>query len=147
MRVRQVYKFLADTPPSDRRHALRRLGFEYINGGGFKEVYGANNVAFVVKLHTPGGAGCNERANMKTCPPAISAHVTLARVVQGDGFQIQKYYPMRECPPTCDGYVKGVWDSDRRNHTHDETGRTVLYDYGQTDQWDHLYFTEQEKVA
>lgn len=123
-------------PETDLSAILKVLGFTRIGAGSYKSVWHSQGMPdVVIKLaHHEHPVGFNEVENAETCPSNIKPYL-VPIVAYTSHIQIQPYVKFHRCPKTCRGRVEGMYDSDARNHTHDEDGNLKIVDYGQSSQW------------
>lgn len=117
-------------------YLLERLGFTFLDHGCWKVVYRSKKFPDVVlkRSRESDAKCCCEVENYETAPAHIKPHL-LPLLAHSRRLQVQPFVHFCECPDDCPKYVRGMFDSGWGNHTHDESGRLVIVDYGQDRQW------------
>jgi hypothetical protein len=145
---KRTFAMLSNIPKERRSMWLHSEGWYHLGEGSFKQTFAHKERDYVVKLvmwsnpEHPEYGGAFEADNALDAPTHLMP--SLLPVWQGNDFQIQDRVEQRSCPDPCECQLllSGVTDmatscgpSPARNHTHDEEGMVLIYDYGQDWQW------------
>lgn len=128
---------------------LEANGWKAVGRGAFKTVWAKPDSVYVVKTFA-GEDGTREVRNFESAPEHIQPYL-LPIMSHGPGFALQRRVHIDHADGYagdwdkrkeickehgCPGWFHGVSDSGPNNHMHRPNGRVVIFDYGQSHQWD-----------
>lgn len=137
---------------------LKANGWEVTGRGAFKTVWRHPDSVYVVKTFA-GEDGTREVRNFKTAPDHLKPYL-LPIMGHGPGFALQRKVVIEHADGYagdwdkrkaicrkhgCPGWFKGMSDSGPNNHMHRPNGRIVIFDYGQSGQWNKVTKAEVEE--